>query len=187
MSRSPAIHIGRTGRAHGLAGEVRVHILRRYAHVFPRLDGVLLTGDRGEERRARIVGSRLHQDVYLVRFDAVSDRTGAETLRNHDVAADREALERAGIPPPFPEDFVGLAVITTEGIRVGVVEGVDDFPAGDMLRVVDGDSESLIPAVPEIVTAVDLDEGTITVDPPPGLLDINRGDGEAAGDRCAST
>jgi 16S rRNA processing protein RimM len=48
---------------------------------------------------------------------------------------------------------------------------VDHFPAQDLLVVDTGDGEVLVPFVKAIVTGVDIDAGTMDIDPPIGLFE----------------
>ena len=49
--------------------------------------------------------------------------------------------------------------------------GIDQGPGQRRLIVRRGRREFLVPYVPEIVVNVDLDDGFVTIDAPPGLLD----------------
>ena len=60
------------------------------------------------------------------------------------------------------------------GPDVGVVAEVLHTAAGELLAVSRGDRRrSLVPFVGAIVTSVSLDDGTVEIDPPDGLLDLD--------------
>lgn len=65
---------------------------------------------------------------------------------------------------------MGLRVVRA-GVELGVIVRVDEFPGQDLLVVETPSGEVLVPFVKAIVTSVDLDAGTVTVDPPGGLFD----------------
>lgn len=70
-------------------------------------------------------------------------------------------------------DLVGLRVRTTAGEDVGDVRQVMWGPANDNL-IVDGPAgEVLVPFIEDVILAVDLSAGTITIEPIEGLLDLN--------------
>lgn len=167
------IEIGATGRAHGVRGELRVHVARRYHDAIPRLEKIYIARNEGEPRPAVIESVRRNREVYLVRLDLAPDRTAAEGFRGAALYAKPEELEEAGCEGPFPEQMAGMAVRTESGETIGTVAGVDEYPAGDMLLVMDGERELLIPAVPPIVVSVDVEKREIVVAPPPGLLELN--------------
>ncbi len=73
----------------------------------------------------------------------------------------------------WDRDLVGLRVSTVAGMDVGVVVDVVHTPAGELLAVDRADGrEVLIPFVREIVPRVDVLDGRLVVDPPPGLFDL---------------
>jgi len=174
MPKAARIHLGTIGRVHGLGGEVRLKVSRLLDPALPALRRVFLA-DEEEEIRAFLVESvRPHGDVFLLKLEGIDDRTEAEGLRGAEAWADRRDLEAAGAKGPFREELVGLAVWTREGRAIGTIEEVLEYPAGDLYRVRGAEEEHLIPAAPGIVVLIDLESGRMIVDPPPGLLEINR-------------
>ena len=55
----------------------------------------------------------------------------------------------------------------------GVVREIVSTGGADVLVVEDGSRELLIPAARSICVTVDVDAGTLTVEPPEGLLEVN--------------
>lgn len=113
---------------------------------------------------------RRHGDRWVIAFDEVDDRTGAEDLRGTELVVPAEA--RRALPPDewWPEDLVGLAAVDTAGRPLGEV--VDVVVGGPQDRLVVGTDEGPrdVPFVPTIVVEVDTDRGRIVLDPPAGLL-----------------
>lgn len=173
MAEHELIYIGTIGKAHGIRGEVRLHVGRLHAETVPSLRRVLLAGDDAPESEFRVETIRPHQDVFLVKFEEVADRNEAESLRGLEARVRREEIESAGADTLFPEDLVGLDVITVDGDRVGELEEILEYPASDMYRVRGEKGEHLIPAVPEIVVEIDPKGRRIVIAPPEGLLDLN--------------
>lgn len=62
----------------------------------------------------------------------------------------------------FLQDILGARVVTEDGSPVGTLTDVLDLPQGQIYQV-QGETEHLIPAVPEFVKQVDVDGGVITV------------------------
>jgi 16S rRNA processing protein RimM len=58
-----------------------------------------------------------------------------------------------------------------DGVEVGRVARVDHMPAQDLLAITIDDREVLVPFVAAIVPSVDITAGTVTLTPPPGLLE----------------
>ncbi|HXR42501.1 MAG TPA: ribosome maturation factor RimM [Acidothermaceae bacterium] len=164
--------VGRIGRAHGIRGEVGVEVRTddpdlRFA------DGAQLATDPPERGPLTVVATRWHSGRLLVRFKGLDDRTAAENLRGTVLVIEVDESERPQDPDEFYDhQLVGLRVITTAGDEVGEVAEVLHLPAQDVLAIKRTDGvEVLVPFVQELVPVVDLDRGSVTVDPRPGLLD----------------
>jgi 16S rRNA processing protein RimM len=149
------LEVGRIGKAHGLAGEVRVELWTEDSRLAP---GSVLSSDRGP---LTVVSSRPHQDRHLVHFDGVRDREGAEALRGLVLRA--RPLERPGTL--WVHELVGATVEASDGRRLGVVAAVEANPASDLLVLDDG---GLVPL--RFVVSHSPGE-RVVVDVPDGLLD----------------
>jgi 16S rRNA processing protein RimM len=71
----------------------------------------------------------------------------------------------------WPDDLIGLAVQFDSGVKVGVVTDVITGGAQDRLVVSTDSGDREVPFVHDLVPAVDLTAGTVTVSSLPGLLD----------------
>ena len=63
--------------------------------------------------------------------------------------------------------------MTLEGREVGRVKDLIAVPGSDLLVVVSGGREILIPLVGTICREFDLQNRRLVIDPPDGLLDLN--------------
>lgn len=161
--------VGRIVRPHGVKGEVAVDpATDRPAQRFAV--GTRLTSSRGPALRVR--SARPHAGRWLLAFDTVVGRDGAEALRGVDLRADLTPDDLADGDDYADVALVGCRVHDLEGHDVGGVVDVEHLPMQDLLVVTTGDDATVrIPFVAAIVTDVDLDAGVLTVDPPGGLLD----------------
>ncbi|MBQ5544084.1 MAG: 16S rRNA processing protein RimM, partial [Clostridia bacterium] len=73
----------------------------------------------------------------------------------------------------FVQDLIGLTVLDDDtGERLGVLSDVSETGANDVYYVKDDDGkETLIPAIPDVVKSVSLDEGTMRIFKMKGLFD----------------
>lgn len=69
-------------------------------------------------------------------------------------------------------ELTGMRVSDVSGAHVGEVIGYDELPQGLLLEVKTARGTASIPFVDAIVTNVDRDTRSITIDPPEGLLDL---------------
>lgn len=107
---------------------------------------------------------RAHGDGLIVQLDAHTDRNAAEALKGWFVAAPREAMPPTDEDEYYWADLIGLRVENLAGEQLGEVAGLMSTGAHDVLRVVDGDDERLIPFVAAYAHDVDLDRRVIRVD-----------------------
>lgn len=172
--------VARVGRAHSLRGEVTVQLhtddpqARFRPGVRFRTEAPAGSGVPGE---LTLRSARLHNGTWLLAFDEVPDRTGAEGLRGArllvDAASDEaEADEEAW----YADELMGLRAVDRRGAELGTVAGLEHGPAQDLLvlRLPDGE-RAWVPFVAVIVPEVDVAGGRVVIDPPEGLLDLNRG------------
>jgi 16S rRNA processing protein RimM len=159
LAEAARLEVGRIGRAHGLRGEVAVTLTSDRRE---RLDpGSVLYVD---ERELVVDAARPHSGRWLVQFAGVGDRTAAEALRGAVLTA--EPLDAAE-GELWVHELVGARVHDRAGTDLGVVLAVEANPASDLL-VLEGDV--LVP----MAFVVEQRDGTVVVDPPEGLLDVNK-------------
>lgn len=97
-------------------------------------------------------------------FEEVPDRNGAEAIDGFYIAVPRDALPKPEEGEYYWADLIGLEVLNTSDVRLGVVKGLLSTGAHDVLQVQDGDVERLIPFVASYVTDVDAAVGRILVE-----------------------
>ena len=162
--------VARIGKPHGLRGEVTVQVHTDAPEERFTVGTEFATEpDRGPLTLRSV---RVHQQVYLLGFDGVADRTAAEGLRNTRLLlADEDEAEEEDAWRE--EDLLGLKVVLTDGTEIGEVSALHTREVQDLLEVRRTDGrELLVPFVEEIVPEVDEESGTVTIDPPTGLLEL---------------
>ena len=164
------IPIGYVRRAHGIGGAVLVRPLsddagRRYA------PGEVLRTDEEPERSLKIRTASSHKDGILVSFDGVSGRGEAEAMQGVSfliAASERRALQGDEY---WEDDLVGLRVVGSGGVDLGVITAVVFGAAQDRLVVETADGSSVeVPFVAAIAVTVDVPDGKVVMDPPDGLF-----------------
>lgn len=170
--------VARIGKPHGLHGEVTVQLHtdepeRRLA-VGEALATEATSGS-GVPRGLTVRSTRVHNGIWLVAFEEIPDRTGAESLRGTRLVIDDDAtLPAEDDEDVFTEEQLrGLTVVDPAGTVLGQVGGLELGAAQDRLVVLLPDGrEAQVPFVTAIVPTVDLEAGKVVVDAPPGLFDL---------------
>jgi 16S rRNA processing protein RimM len=167
------VTIGEITKPYGLRGEVRVTLLTDDPERFRRLaECVLWDASRDKRETRRITTARRHGGAVVLGFDGCTTADAAAVLVGRFVALPRESA----LPPPtgrfYSWQLEGCRVLTDDGRDVGRVSGIQQGPAQDLWIISDGSVERLIPAVPEIVSEVDLAGRRVVIRPPEGLLEL---------------
>ncbi|MET4922625.1 ribosome maturation factor RimM [Streptomyces sp. PSRA5] len=166
--------VARIGRAHGIKGEVTVEVRTDEPEL--RLGpGAVLATEPASTGPLTIETGRVHSGRLLLRFAGVSDRTGAEALRNTLLIAEVDPEDMPEDPDEYYDhQLMDLDVVLADGTEVGRITEITHLPSQDLFIVERPDgTEVMIPFVEEIVTEIDLVEQRAVVDPPPGLIDDN--------------
>lgn len=168
------ITVGRVIRPHGRRGEVVVvpetdHAIKRFRPGAPlfRLQGAGVAA-------VEIRSSRALRDRWVVGFAGVGSIEEAESLRGIELKIPAGALPDLGPGGYYTHDLVGCEVETVSGAKVGRVEEVR-FGHGAPLLVLQGpDGEVMVPLAEHICVSVDVTGRRIVIDPPDGLIELNR-------------
>ena len=180
MARSTdSLLVARIGKPHGLRGEVTVQTHtddpeRRY--VPGTVFATQAAAGTGVPRALTLATARKHREVWLLGFDEIPDRTGAESLRGTQLLLDLDEVDDAEDDDEgwYEHDLVGLAVHDPAGAVLGEVHGLVVGAVQDLLEVRLSDGrEVLVPFVEAIVTDVDTEAGHVVVDAPAGLFDLD--------------
>lgn len=162
----PTINVGKVTRAHGVRGEVTVLPYTDNPDRFADGASVLL-----EDGRALIVrSSRSHGGRLLVTFEGVADRTAADELRGRTLVVPESWLPELPAGEWWPHQLEGCEVVTESGLSLGAIVDVIPNPANDLWVARDPTgTETLVPALRDVLLDVDLESKRVTVRDVPGL------------------
>jgi 16S rRNA processing protein RimM len=180
---SQYLHIGTIRRAHGLRGQVKVAVDNIESEVLDHID-YLWTGspvpdshgNHSQLRKWQLSNVRpIENGVYIVTLDGLNDRSAAEALQLQDVYAARDELPALSNDEVYHADLIGCQVLDPNQQSVGSIRSIETMN-GNFLLVVERPNrdDALVPFVPQIVTNIDLTARMIEIDPPEGLLDLDR-------------
>jgi len=166
MSRSSSstdpvnlLEVGRIDKPHGVRGDVVVALTTtEKGRVAPGTR--LFSGDR----EFLITASRPHQHRWIVAFEGVFGREGAEAISGLVLSA--EALEDDDPDALWVHELIGSPVVEPDGTDRGVVQAVQDNPASDLLVL---DTGALVPL--RFLEGRD-EQGRLVVDVPDGLFEL---------------
>jgi 16S rRNA processing protein RimM len=149
-------------RPHGLRGEVIVELWTNRTERLVAGSRLWTRADppaSGQERELTVAAATPHHNRWIVWFAGVTDRSGAEALRD-------AVLEAPPVADPdslWVHELIGADLLDTTGRRRGRIVAVEANPASDLLVLEDG---GLVP----LRFVVDSRPGAVTAEIPEGLL-----------------
>jgi len=123
----------------------------------------LWVGGDGSWRETAVAESKVQGRAVIARLEGCDDREAAAALRGKSVAVPREALPRTQRGEYYWADLIGLRVANTAGQDLGLITGILQTGANDVL-VVAGARERLIPFVAAVVREIDPGAGVMRVE-----------------------
>ena len=166
--------VGVVARTRGRHGEVIVNPATDFPQARFRAGGTLFLEQAGEAVAARIRDAWFHRGRPVVSFDGIDTLGAAERLRGAELRVPVAALHPLPADTWYEHELVGCTVRTVSGQAVGAVGAVEGPAGAKRLIVGDERREVDVPLVAEICVAVDTRAGFIVIDPPDGLLEVNR-------------
>jgi 16S rRNA processing protein RimM len=167
--------IARIVKARGIRGEVACDVETDFPERFQSLDRVTV---RMPDKRRLVLALEdhwFHKDRVILKFEGYDTMTAAEGLVGGQLViseADGLELEDGEF---YEYQVVGAEVVAITGEKIGVVTRLMRTGGTDLLVIEgEGGRELLIPFADDICTEVDVKAGRITVNPPEGLLELNR-------------
>jgi 16S rRNA processing protein RimM len=159
------VELGRVGAPFGVNGWMHIQSFTVPPEALLGYRSWSLRLETGERSTRELAEGRAQGRGLVARLAAVTDRDAAAAFRGAMVE-----VERARLPPPgerqfYRADLIGLQVVNLGGQALGVVQHFVEAP-GNAVMVVQGAGQHWVPATPQHLRKVDLDEGSILVDWP---------------------
>lgn len=173
MDWGSMITVGRIIRPHHNRGHVVVMPETDFPHDRFEVGSVLYRERDGRVEPIVVSAYREREGRWVVGFEGYESINDAETLRGLDLKVPLAEVKPLGPGGYYVFDLVGCVVRTRAGETVGPVERVD-LATGIPMLVVAADGEVLIPFSEAICTRIEPEARLIEIDPPPGLIELNR-------------
>lgn len=163
------LECGKIVATHGLRGEVKVLPWCDGPEALLPFDTLYL--DRGATALA-VEKARAAKNMVLVKFRGYDSPEAVQPLRGKVLYLDREedSLEEGQY---YIQDLIGLTVVDAGSSQVyGTLQDVTETGANDVYHIAFPDGKvRLIPAIPQVVTGIDIDAGRMEIRPLEGLFD----------------
>ena len=164
------LEIGQIVGTHGVRGEIRLNpwcdspeFVRQFKTLYFDAHG---------NKSVKVVSSRVHGNVALLKLDGVDSVESASTLRNK-ILFMKRADAKIDDGSYFIAERVDCRVIDAddESVEYGVLSDVSETGANDVWHIKKDGREYLLPAIPQVVCDVDVKDGIIKLRPLKGIFD----------------
>ncbi len=135
MPDNKHILVGKIVAPQGIRGEVRVQTFTEHPSDFKDL---AVFGENIAAGAFHFVRPVPHSNVIIARIDGVADRNATETLRGTELFVNRDSLPSVKDGEYYQSDLIGMTVVRN-GTELGHVECFQNFGAGDIMELDNGD------------------------------------------------
>ena len=153
MTDSKHILVGKIVGPQGIRGEVRVQTFTDTPVDFKKLKIKSVRFNDGDFKFVRTVPN---SNVIIAKISGIDDRNAAETLRGTELFIERSALPDLKENEFYQADLIGFDVVRN-GTKIGVIDCFQNYGAGDIIELDNGDMVSFIGA------EVDMQNKTVKV------------------------
>ncbi|KAK3606777.1 hypothetical protein CHS0354_018371 [Potamilus streckersoni] len=115
-----------------------------------------------------------HSDTFIVRLKNLEDRTAAEKLKGADLLIEDADLPQKAADEVYIHDLMGCRVIGTDGNNYGTVFNYFENGVYGTVEAEKDGEVVIIPLAGDTVKAYRTDAKEILIDPPAGLIELNR-------------
>ena len=142
----------------------RVDLLPSYAPQVEDMTWLYTRLNDNTVLRSRVAKLQDQGDGLLVTFKPGVTQDNVARMRGAVVVVKEAELQPRAEAPWHSQELLGFQVMSDAGIVLGVVTTVFESPANDAIEIEKSDgSKMILPLIPEVVLAVDLDNEAITV------------------------
>ena len=164
MPNSDLLNAGNISGVFGVKGLIKV-----FSFTDPR-ENILryapwILKKNGLSQEVRVLNGQRHGNTVIAELEGVTDRDAAAALMGWEIFISKQQLPKTGADEYYWNDLIGLNVETASGVKLGAVDHLLETGANDVLVVMDGETERLIPFLQQqTVLSIDLAARLIIVD-----------------------
>ena len=163
MSEQRLISVGKISGVFGIKGWVKVFSYTEERSNILQYSPWLLK-KANDSKTFKVLDGNLQGHVIIAQLEGICDRDQAANLIGSEIFITHEQLPKAASGEYYWSDLIGLKVENTIGVDFGVISGLLETGANDVV-VIHGDKERCIPFLQgQTVVRIDLEAGKMLVD-----------------------
>lgn len=164
------LEIGQIVGTHGVRGEIRLNpwcdspdFVRQFKTLYFDAHG---------NKSVKVVSSRVHGNIALLKLEGIDSVESASALRNK-ILFMKRADAKIDDGSYFIAELIDCRVIDAddESVEYGVLSDVSQTGANDVWHIKKDGREFLLPAIPQVVCDVNVKDGIIKIRPLKGIFD----------------
>lgn len=170
---SRTVSLGTIVKTVGLKGEAK--LLPGYDFWAEALeaDRLFLVLPKGARKEVTVEKKRTKGNTFILKLSGLESIDDVASYVGSTLEVMLDDLDDDQMPETVrPFQVIGMSVRLADGREIGRVAEMLLGPVQDCLIVENDGERYIIPNVPEVVTGIDREDGSITIDPPDGLLDL---------------
>jgi len=148
MKNNTKILVGKIVAFQGVRGDVRVQTYTAAPSDFRDLK---IISDRFSTKDFHFVRALPNSNVIIAHINGFEDRTSAEVLRGTELFIERDTLPEIKDGEYYQSDLIGFYVVR-DGKKIGIVDCFQNYGAGDIIQLDNGEMVSFIGAVVDFNT-----------------------------------
>ena len=148
------ILVGKIVAPQGIRGDMRVQTYSETPKDFQKFK---VLSEKFKDSDFKFIRVVPNSSVIIAHIDGFNDRNAAETLRGTELFVARDTLPAVRDGEYYQADLIGFSVVRS-GDKIGTVAGFQNFGAGDIIELDNGDYVSFIGA------DVDMNNKTIVIE-----------------------
>ena len=166
------IPVGKIIAPHGIKGQMKLHSWSGNAESLAAVRFVTLKFPTGTLREFTTTCFKANSGKFIIGLQGVDDINLVQPFVGNEVCLKRGQLPGLEEDEYYWSDLIGLQVFTDDGTRLGTIADIFETGSSDIYVVQGEGREYLIPAIADVVKAVDITGGRVVITPLDGLLDL---------------
>ena len=172
MKKEDCFYLGKIVKKYSFKGEVLLKLDTDQPELYEYLDALFLDINNSLIPYF-IEKSQLHKSNLLrLKFEDVSTEIDAEQLLKKEVYLPLALLPKLEGNTFYYHEIIGFHIVDENFGSVGLISGVNDSSAQVLFEIDRNGIEILIPLNDDIISSVDRTNKTVTVNTPPGLIEL---------------
>ncbi len=148
MNNNTKILVGKIVAFQGVRGDVRI---QTYTAAPSDFHDLKIISNKFAPEDFKFVRVLPNSSVIIAHIAGFEDRTSAEVLRGTELFVERDDLPQTGANEYYQTDLIGFDVVR-DGKKIGIVDCFQNYGAGDIIQLDNGEMVSFIGAVVDFNT-----------------------------------